>query len=139
MQQDEDLWELAEKHQKSISSALNENKHFLDIGDLNLLMCKAIENPFLTPSSSMRTSLISVFEETVVHDRLQIYQQAGIEDFLACSSVHGVGPSIAIFDSIIEDQLHLDFVYPAPLHSRDQIQALVDHAKNLLTGGSSES
>jgi hypothetical protein len=42
------------------ANSKNCNRHFLDMADLNFL--KAIDNPGLTPSSSLRTALLSVFE-----------------------------------------------------------------------------
>ncbi|CAA7405345.1 unnamed protein product [Spirodela intermedia] len=130
----EDLWEVADRCHGSLSKAIDGNRHITDMADLNLLMRKAIDNPILTPSSSMRTALLSVFEETVVYEPCHIYRRAGVEEFIACSSVHGVGPSVAVFDSIRDGQLQCDCLYPTPLHSREQIQALVDHAKSILVG-----
>lgn len=57
-----------------------------------------------------------------------------VEDYIGCSSVHGVGPCIAVFDSIREDGLHMANVYPAPLFSRSQMRRLVIHAMELLHG-----
>jgi hypothetical protein len=48
---------------------------------------------------------------------------------------HGVGPSIAIFDTIRDGLLDCVCVYPAPLHSREQMQELVDTMKAVLVDG----
>ncbi|KAK1263980.1 hypothetical protein QJS04_geneDACA008527 [Acorus gramineus] len=64
----EDLWEVAHRCYKTFSDSKASNKHFSDVGDLNFLMCKAIDNPSLTPSSSMRTALLSVFEDPLIID-----------------------------------------------------------------------
>lgn len=118
----------------SFQNAKNCNKHFSDMSDLNYLMCKAIDNPGLTPSSSLRTTLISVFEDPVIDDSESddIYKELGLEDYEGCSSVHGVGPSIAIFDTIRDGRLDCACVYPSPLHSREQILKLIDHMKKIL-------
>lgn len=108
------------------------NKHFSDLSNLNFLMCKAIDNPTLTASSSQRTSLISVFEDTVIDDANKMQRQLGVEDCFGCASVHGVGPSIAIFDTIRDGELNCTCVYPSPLHSREQMQELVDNMKRIL-------
>lgn len=105
------------------------------MADLNFLMCKAIENPGLTPSSSLRTSLMSVFEDTVVDNSGKKQQEVGVEDYMGCASVHGVGPSIAIFDTIRDGSLDCVCVYPAPLHSREQMQDVVSKMKGILIEG----
>ncbi|XP_076887762.1 uncharacterized protein LOC143538004 [Bidens hawaiensis] len=52
---EEDVWELAQKIYTSLTTAKSSDKHFTDMADLNLLMCKVVDNPSLTPSSSLRT------------------------------------------------------------------------------------
>ncbi|KAL2503033.1 hypothetical protein Fot_36881 [Forsythia ovata] len=88
----ENLWELAKRTYNSFANAKNNNKHFSDMADINFLMCKAIENPSLTPSGSLRTSLISVFEDPMINHSDKEHQGIGLEDFMGCASVHGVGP-----------------------------------------------
>ncbi|XP_004303543.1 PREDICTED: uncharacterized protein LOC101300265 [Fragaria vesca subsp. vesca] len=129
------LWELAKRCYTAFADAKNSNKHFSDMSDLNFLMCKAIENPGLTPSSSMRTAFFSVFEDLVIDDSSEVYQELGLEDYEGCASVHGVGPSIAIFDSIRDGGLNCSCVYPSPLHSREQMQDLMDHMRSILVDG----
>ncbi|XLU46925.1 uncharacterized protein LOC107626381 [Arachis ipaensis] len=131
----ETLWELAERIYTSFANAKNSNKHFTDMSDLNFLMLKAIENPGLTPSSSLRTSLISVFEDPIVDDSAGIRQELGVEDYLSCGSLHGIGTSMSLFDTIKDGKLDCAFVYPSPLHSREQIQELIDHMKSILLNG----
>lgn len=130
----ETLWELSKRSYTSFESAKNYNKHFSDMSDLNYLMCKAIDNPGLTPSSSLRTALLSLFEDPVIDDSEsdELHQELGLEDYEGCSSVHGVGPSIAIFDTIRNGRLDCACVYPSPLHSREQILKLIDHMKKIL-------
>ncbi|KAK9921315.1 hypothetical protein M0R45_029828 [Rubus argutus] len=129
------LWELAKRCYTAFANAKNCNKHFTDMSDLNFLMCKAIENPGLTTSSSMRTAFVSVFEDLVIDDSSEVHQELGLEDYEGCSSVHGVGPSIAIFDCIRDGELNCTCVYPSPLHSREQMQDLMDHMKSILVDG----
>jgi len=131
----EKLWELAQKIYVAFANSKNSNKHFSDMADLSFLMCKAIENPGLTASSSSRTSFMSVFEDPVVDDHDMQQDRLGLEDYMGCASVHGVGPSIAIFDTIRDGRLDCVCVYPAPLHSREQMQELVDTMKAVLVDG----
>ncbi|KAG6500959.1 uncharacterized protein LOC121997503 isoform X1 [Zingiber officinale] len=131
----EGLWEVAKRCHDSYSNAMNNKKHLKDIGELNFLMCRAIENPQLTPSSSLRTALISVFEEPVIHDSSKLQEEIGLDDYFGCASVHGVGPSIAVFDTIRDGKLDCACVYPSPLHSRKQIQELLEDMVRILTQG----
>ncbi|KAL0333492.1 UNVERIFIED_CONTAM: hypothetical protein Sangu_1505400 [Sesamum angustifolium] len=131
----EDLWDLAKRVHSSFTTSKNNKKHFSDMADLNFLMCKAIENPGLTPSGSLRTSLVSVFEDCVIDDSNKLHQVIGLEDFVGCASVHGVGPSIAIFDTIRDGKMDSACVFPFPLHSREQMQELIDEMKRILLDG----
>ncbi|KAJ0622056.1 putative chloramphenicol acetyltransferase-like domain superfamily [Helianthus annuus] len=132
----EDLWELAQKIYASLTTAKDSNKHFTDMADLNLLMCKVVDNPGLTPSSSLRTSLISLFDETLVENTNQCHKDIGLLDYVGCASVHGASPSLAIFDTIRDGELDCACVYPSPTHSREQMQAFVDHMKQILIASS---
>lgn len=131
----ETLWELAKRSYTSFANAVKCNKHFSDMSDLNFLMCKAIDNPGLTPSSSLRTALISVFEDLVVDDSTEMHEELGLVDYVGCSSAHGVGPSLAIFDTVRNGKLDCACIYPSPLHSREQIQGIVDDMKRILVNG----
>ncbi|KAL1566140.1 hypothetical protein AAHA92_01781 [Salvia divinorum] len=131
----EDLWELAKRVHSSFVNSKNKNKHFTDMADLNFLMCKAIENPGLTPSSSLRTSLVSVFEDPIFDPPNKLKEALGFEDFIGCASVHGVGPSVAAFDTIRDGELDCAFVYPFPLFSREQMSDFVDGIKGILLQG----
>ncbi|KAG4996399.1 hypothetical protein JHK85_027838 [Glycine max] len=128
----ETLWDLAKRTYEAFANSKKCNKHFSDMADLNFLMCKAIENPGLTPSSSLRTSIMSVFEDTVFDNGGKKQREIGVEDYMGCASVHGVGPSIAIFDTIRDESLDCLCVYPTPLHSREQMIEFVEKMKVIL-------
>ncbi|XP_065855066.1 uncharacterized protein [Euphorbia lathyris] len=136
----EKLWDLAKKVYNEYESYKKSNKHFTDMADINYLMCKAIENPTLTSSSSLRTSILSVFEDTVIENKSKSKVKKGFfefEEYIGCASAHGVGPCLAIFDTIRDDGvLDCVCVYPSPLHSRDQMQHFVDHIKSILLDAS---
>ncbi|KAJ6750021.1 hypothetical protein OIU85_000630 [Salix viminalis] len=131
----EKLWELAQKVYAAFASYKNCNRHFSDMADLNFLMCKAIDNPGLTPSSSLRTALLSVFEESVTDNHAAMQKEVGVEDYMGCAAAHGIGPSIAIFDTIRDGRLDCVCVYPSPLHSREQMQEFIDNMKSVLVEG----
>ncbi|PWZ08202.1 hypothetical protein Zm00014a_027425 [Zea mays] len=128
----EGLWELAKRCHDSYTSAKSNKKHLTDINDLNFLMCRAIENPQLTTAGALRTALVSVFEDPVVADVAELQSKAGVEDCVCCATVHGIGPSIGVFDSIKDGKLDWACVYPSPLHSRKQVQEIFDKVKQIL-------
>ncbi|XP_047979096.1 uncharacterized protein LOC125221014 [Salvia hispanica] len=132
----EELWDLAERSYSQFARDKKNKTHFSDMADLSFLMRRAMENPSLTASSSLRTSLISVFEDPVIDNTREMKREIGVEDYMGCSSTHGVGPSVAIFDTIRNGELDCACVYPAPLHSRDQMVQLVAHMKKILVDGS---
>ncbi|KAL1566139.1 hypothetical protein AAHA92_01780 [Salvia divinorum] len=131
----ENVWDLAKTCYTDFADYKKCNKHFSDMADLNFLMSKAIDNPALTASSSLRTSLVTVFEDPVMDDSLEMQRSIGAEDFVGCASVHGVGPSLAIFDTIRDGRLDCTCVYPAPLHSREQMSELVERMSKVLING----
>ena len=133
---EEGLWALAKRCHDSYISAKNSKKHLTDTADLNFLMCRAIENPQLTTASALRTALVSVFEEPATYDGLSDLQsKAGVEEYVGCATVHGIGPSIGVFDSVRDGQLDCACMYPSPLHSRKQIQEMFDKVKRILGEG----
>lgn len=132
---EETIWDLATKIYKAFENSKNNNKHFTDMADLNFLMSKAIENPSLTPSCSLRTSLVSVFEDPVIETSSDDEREFGLDDYIGCASAHGIGPSIALFDTVRDGQLDCACVYPAPLHSREQMLELLDNMKIKLIEG----
>ncbi|KAK9153645.1 hypothetical protein Sjap_001125 [Stephania japonica] len=131
------FWDLAKSCYTSFNNSKKSNKHFTDLNDLNLLMCKAIDNPSLTPSSSLRTSFMALWEDPKVDDsNKSVSQEIGLLDCVDCASVHGIGSSIAVFDTIRDGALDCTCVYPTPLHSREQMEELVADMKRILIQGS---
>ncbi|KZV48964.1 hypothetical protein F511_09562 [Dorcoceras hygrometricum] len=128
----ENFWDLAQRIYSNFADHKKRSKHLADLSDINYLMCKAMENPSLTSSSSLRTSFISVFEDPVFDGSIKLQQELGVECYMGCASAHGVGPSVAIFDTIRDGELDCACVYPSPLHSRGQMNELVDRMRKVL-------
>ncbi|CAM6123423.1 unnamed protein product [Calypogeia fissa] len=116
-----DFWDLVKRCSGSIDDAMRNRKHFTDMGDLNYLMFQAIQHPGVTPSCSMRTSLLVLFRDPVLGEMQDLTETLGIEHYVGCSSIHGVGPTLAIFDSVRNGALHFTGMYPNPLYSRAQM------------------
>ncbi|GLT40668.1 hypothetical protein SLA2020_147830 [Shorea laevis] len=134
----ENFWDLAKKMYAAFVQYKSGGRHFSDMADLNFLMLKAMENPALTSSSSLRSCFMTVFEETVIDNSDNKRREVGLEDYMGCASVHGIGPSIGVFDTIRDGRLDCVCVYPAPLHSREQMQELVDGMKSVLVAAATE-
>ncbi|KAL3699074.1 hypothetical protein R1sor_017096 [Riccia sorocarpa] len=131
-----DFWKLAQRCSSTLDKAMKNRKHFTDMGDLNFLMFQAISHPALTPSSSMRTSQLALFRDPVRVEIEDLAQEMGVEHYVSCSSIHGVGPALAVFDSVRKGALHLTGVYPSPLYSRSQMRSYVNAMINLLVRSS---
>uniref|UniRef100_A0A7N2M685 Uncharacterized protein n=2 Tax=Quercus lobata TaxID=97700 RepID=A0A7N2M685_QUELO len=97
-------------------------------GVVTLTDCRSILDPAL---SNRRF----VFEDPVIDQSNDMQHEVGLEDYMGCASVHGVGPSIAMFDTVRDGKLDCVCVYPAPLHSREQMQELIDNMKPVLVNG----
>ncbi|EPS70664.1 hypothetical protein M569_04096, partial [Genlisea aurea] len=121
----ETLWDLATSCYTDFSKFKQNNKQFTDMTDLQFLMTKALENPVLTPQSALRSSLVTVFEDPVIDNSGDMRRDVGVGDYIGCSSVHGIGPSIGIFDTVRDGELDCIIVYPSPLHSRQQMEEIV--------------
>jgi len=72
------------------------------------------------------------FEEPVIDDYGGLQEEVGVEDYMGCASAHGIGPSIAIFDTVRDGRLDCVCVYPSPLHSWEQMQEFIDNMKSVL-------
>lgn len=129
---EETFWEVAKRSYKTFTKSVENNRHFTDMADLNFLMNKAMENPSLTPSATLRTTFMTVFDDTVIDDSTDMQKQLAVDDYIGCASAHGIGPSIGMFDTIRCGRLDCVCVYPHPLHSREQMQVLVDTMETIL-------
>ncbi|KAG0619683.1 hypothetical protein M758_4G157000 [Ceratodon purpureus] len=122
----EPFWEFAARCSQDFDNAVKNRKHFTDMGDLNGLMEQAMRFPSLTPSETMRTSVLSTMFAPVVEDLGEEVAEVGVKDFLSCSSTHGVGPCLALFPFMRQGSLQFSFVYSSPLFSRSLMQNIVD-------------
>lgn len=122
----ESFWDLATRCSEDFDTAIKNRKHFTDMGDLNALMVQAMRFPNLTPSGSLRTSVLSTMFTPVVEDLGEEAAAVGVKDYLSCSSTHGVGPCLALFPFMRESALQFSFVLSSPLYSRTLMQSLVD-------------
>jgi len=92
---------------------------------------QVLKHPNVTPQSSMRTALFSLFVDEVPKMQWQELAQK-LNLATVCGpfpSMHGVGPCFAVVDSLIDgSDLSLSLIYPQPVYSRTQIEAVASSA-----------
>lgn len=130
----QDYWKFAARCSKDFQDGLEKRKHFTDMGTLNLLMVQALQHPNLTPSSSMRTAMLSILHDPGVETTsAELTDVLQLKDFVSASSSHGIGPCFALFHFLRDGALQMSFVYCSPLFSRQDIQTLVDSIVSHIT------
>ncbi|KAJ7551000.1 hypothetical protein O6H91_07G129100 [Diphasiastrum complanatum] len=128
------FWKLAKKCSDQVEEAIKNSKHFTDMWDLNTLMVQAMNFPNLTPSGSLRTTLLSLYYDPIQESFADAAASSlNLKDCVTCSSIGGVGPCLAMFPFLRDGCLHISFIYCSPLFSQFHIQNIVDKIKDLLT------
>lgn len=96
----------------------------------------------MTPQSSLRTSLFSLFVDstpisTLHSNDTQKLQVASVNG--PFPSMHGVGPCVAVCDTLVNgNDLSLTFVYAQPVYSRSQMQDFGASAMELLNAAAKD-
>ncbi|KAH9545088.1 hypothetical protein CY35_12G030600 [Sphagnum magellanicum] len=129
----ESFWEVAEKCTTKYNEAVKAKKHFMDMGDLNALMVQGMRFPNLTPSGSLRSTLLSLTAEPLYQDLGPSAMHLNLKDHLVCTSNHGIGSCLAIFYFIRDAKLEFSFIYASPLFTRPKMQDLVNSILSYLT------
>ncbi|KAJ7548926.1 hypothetical protein O6H91_07G033300 [Diphasiastrum complanatum] len=128
------FWELAKKSSEQVEEAIKNKKHFKDMSDLNTLMVQAMNFPNVTPSGTMRTTLLSIYHDPIPQSFADAASSnSNLTDWVTCSSVNGVGPCLALYPFLTDGCLQVNYVYCSPLFSHTQIQQIVDGIQELLT------
>lgn len=135
------FWDLARSVSASTAKELSKSKQFSEIPVLNMLFSQVLKHPNLTPQSSMRTALFSLFVDEAPlqlykeYQRLQVAAVAG-----PFPSMHGVGPCFAVSEAFCEgNNLSISLIYPQPVYTRSQMQAYGASAMELLNTASLDS
>lgn len=129
----ESFWEVAVKCTTKYNEAIKAKKHFMDMGDLNALMVQAMRFPNLTPSGTLRSTLLSLTAEPLHQDLGPSAMHLNLTDHLVCTSNHGIGSCLAIFYFIRDAKLEFSFIYASPLFTRPKMQDLVNSILSYLT------
>ncbi|CAI5467140.1 unnamed protein product [Closterium sp. Yama58-4] len=138
------LWDVATSISAHAESALQRQQQFTDMPVLELLFSTAMKMPSLSPDHSLRTCFITAGmlaplkvdwqlskpdAEADVEARAEATHLTGmgsepvqLEQVLGpVVSAHGVGPAIAIPDTLSEGILRLSFVFVTPLFTRERM------------------
>ncbi|EFJ04195.1 hypothetical protein SELMODRAFT_432639 [Selaginella moellendorffii] len=128
------FWDLARQISSSTEKNLAKSRHFSELSVLNMLLSQVIKHPSVTPSSSMRTALFTVFVDGPTKcswGNVKNLKLAGTIGPLA--SMHYVGPCFSVAEALLDGpELSLTFVYTTPMYSRSQLQDLVSSSLDLL-------
>ncbi|CAI5485251.1 unnamed protein product [Closterium sp. Naga37s-1] len=138
------FWDVATSISAHAESALQRQQQFTDMPVLELLFSTAMKMPSLSPDHSLRTCFITAGmlaplkvnwqlskpdTEAVVEARAKATHLTGmgsepvqLEQVLGpVVSAHGVGPAIAIPDTLSDGILRLSFVFVTPLFTRERM------------------
>uniref|UniRef100_A0A7I4BJQ9 Condensation domain-containing protein n=1 Tax=Physcomitrium patens TaxID=3218 RepID=A0A7I4BJQ9_PHYPA len=113
---------------------LAKSKQFSEIPVLNMLFSQVLKHPGVTPQSSLRTALFSLFvDETPFNqwtntDKLQVAAVCG-----PFPSMHRIGPCFAVCDTMLDgNDISISLMYPTQVYSRAQMKAFAASVMNLL-------
>ncbi|KAJ7514043.1 hypothetical protein O6H91_23G024200 [Diphasiastrum complanatum] len=128
------FWDLARRVSASTQKELSKSRQFSELSVLNMLFSQVLKHPSLTPNSSLRTSLFTLFVDGPVKiqvDKLENLHLAGT--FGPFASMHFIGPCLCVGEALNKGpELSLSFIYPTPVYSRSQLEAFVTSALDLL-------
>lgn len=134
------FWDVALHVSETCRASVAKSKQFTETDVLSTLFNQALKHPSFTPSSSLRTSLISGFTSS---PQDATWPPAGnlslTESVGPYASTHGVGACIVLVDTIQDGVLHMSLLYAAPLFSRATMRQLAGLVQeNLLQACCSE-
>ncbi|CAI7892234.1 unnamed protein product [Closterium sp. NIES-54] len=138
------FWDVATSISAHAESALQRQQQFTDMPVLELLFSTAMKMPSLSPDHSLRTCFITAGMLAPLKVNWQISKpdaEAGVEARAEAThltgmgsepiqleqvlgpvvSAHGVGPAIAIPDTLSDGVLRLSFVFVTPLFTRERM------------------
>ncbi|XP_024360470.1 uncharacterized protein [Physcomitrium patens] len=129
------FWDLARTVSALTAKELSKSKHLSEIPVPNMLFSQVLKHPNVTPQSSMRTSLFSLFVDEAPKLQWRGYQNLQVGVVAGpFPSMHGVGPCFAISETLREgNDLSISFIYAQPVFTRSQMSAYCAAAVELLS------
>jgi hypothetical protein len=134
------FWELARNVSAATEKELSRSKQFSEIPVLNMLFAQVLKHPNVTPQSSMRTALFSLFVDDAPLSQWKDTQKLQVASVSGpFPSMHGVGPCFAVSEALLPgNDLSVTLIYPQPVFSRSQMEAYGASAMELLHAASKE-
>ncbi len=100
-----------------------------------VIVCmQVLKHPGVTPGSSMRTALFSLFVDKPLEGKWKDVEKLNVA--AACGpmpSMHGVGPCFSVTEMLMEGpDLCVSLVYPQPVFNRNQMHTYATAVVELL-------
>lgn len=129
-----EFWEFARQVADSIDKDVGKAKQFSEMAVLGMLFSQVMKHPSLTPSSSLRTALFTLFVDPPMKAQWKGVSELGLVGTLGpFSSMHFVGPCFCLGEALLEGpELILSLIYPCPIYSQSQILGILQSAIDLL-------
>ncbi|KAG0556437.1 hypothetical protein KC19_11G053900 [Ceratodon purpureus] len=134
------FWDLARSVSASTEKELSKSKQFSEIPVLNMLFSQVLKHPNMTPQSSMRTALFSLFVDDAPLGQWKDTQKLAVASVSGpFPSMHGVGPCFAVSEALLPgNDLSITLIYPQPVYSRSQMETYGASAMELLSSVSKD-
>eukprot|EP00249_Psilotum_nudum_P014953 c25088_g2_i1 orf=208-1653(-) len=129
------FWEFARQISATNEKDLAKSKYFSELPVLGMLFSQILKHPNLTPSSSLRTSVLTMFMDGPMNAQWKNVEALQLVGTLGpLLSVHFVGPCFGVVESLHQGpELHLSFVYAIPVHTKEQVESFVGSTLELLS------
>eukprot|EP00249_Psilotum_nudum_P014955 c25088_g3_i2 orf=208-1653(-) len=129
------FWDFARQISASNEKDLAKSKYFSELPVLGMLFSQVLKHPNLTPSSSLRSALFTMFMDGPMNAQWKNVEALQLVGTLGpLLSVHFVGPCFGVVESLHQGpELHLSFVYAIPVHTKEQVESFVGSTLELLS------
>ncbi|KAH9289060.1 hypothetical protein KI387_033177, partial [Taxus chinensis] len=129
------FWDLARSISSQTAKEIGKHKHFSELPVLAMLVGQVMKHPSLTPSSSKRSGLFTMFlgeagkaEEWKNVESLKVAGSLG-----PVASMHAVGPCFCACETTREGpELCISFIFATPVFTRDQMHSFATSVFELL-------
>ncbi|KAH8967046.1 hypothetical protein BDL97_03G057500 [Sphagnum fallax] len=128
------FWDVARAVSSTTEKELSKYRHFSELPVINLLFSQVLKHPGVTPGSSMRTALFSLFVDKPLEGKWKDVEKLNVA--ATCGpmpSMHGVGPCFSVTEMLMEGpDLCVSLVYAQPVFNRDQMHTYATAVVELL-------
>eukprot|EP01018_Ginkgo_biloba_P009226 Gb_29731 [translate_table: standard] len=128
------FWDLARLISSKTEKEISKHKHFSELPVLAMLVGQVIKRPSLTPSSSKRSGLFTMFLGEPSKAQWKNMESLNVAGSLGpLASMHAVGPCFCACESMVEGpELCISLTFATPVFTRDQMHSFATSALELL-------